>query len=128
MSLTGAERSRRWRERHPETSRSYRARHLDQVREYERRYYAEHKDEWKERQKRRRPQVRAVRDALKSGPCTDCGGTFPPECMDWDHLPGQPKVNHTNRLEGAALLAEIAKCELVCANCHRIRSKKRMTA
>lgn len=68
-----------------------------------------------------------IRD-LKRGPCTDCGGTFPPECMDFDHRPGEEKLFELSKggaKTEAAILDEIAKCDLVCANCHRIRSRQR---
>jgi hypothetical protein len=67
-------------------------------------------------------------NALKAGPCTDCGGTFPPECMDFDHVRGRKQFNVGRYISGrswATVLTEIAKCELVCANCHRTRSKNR---
>lgn len=64
---------------------------------------------------------------LKAGPCVDCGGWFPPEAMDFDHVRGV-KVKHVGWLgDGslARLMAEIEKCELVCANCHRVRTAAR---
>ena len=84
---------------------------------------------------RRRPRAeihaefRAWFEALKSGPCSDCGGTFAPEAMHWDHRPGTVKLrdvaniaaNHARRL----VLEEIAKCDLVCANCHAVRTVAR---
>ena len=65
--------------------------------------------------------------SLKSGkPCTDCGGTFPPTAMQWDHLPGTDKVGDLGTLwrrhNKQLILDEIAKCELVCANCHAVRT------
>jgi len=64
---------------------------------------------------------------LKSGkPCTDCGRTYPPEVMQWDHLPGTQKLADVSLIRSrGAILAEIAKCELVCANCHAIRTFQR---
>lgn len=68
-------------------------------------------------------------ESLKSEPCTDCKKTFPTECMDFDHVAGQKLFNIGHLLSRTptreVLLAEIAKCELVCANCHRIRTRKR---
>jgi|ERR1035437_1576822 hypothetical protein len=91
---------KRWRERHPEQFKLIRA---EQYRA-----------------------SRALLDALKDGPCTDCGGRFPPECMDWDHLRDKKfDLANANTRSPASILAEIAKCELVCANCHRIRTKGR---
>lgn len=68
--------------------------------------------------------------SLKNGrPCTDCGGTFSPEVMQWDHLPGNAKLgNISTDFRGRSrqeVLDEIAKCELVCANCHAIRTFQR---
>jgi hypothetical protein len=67
--------------------------------------------------------------SLKQGrPCSDCGGTFPPEAMQWDHLPGTPKRGDISALSGLSkeeILAEIAKCELVCTNCHILRTAAR---
>lgn len=65
---------------------------------------------------------------LKSVPCADCGGTFDPVCMDFDHRPGTKKVTCVAYLVRGArerFLEEVAKCDVVCANCHRLRTKKR---
>ena len=68
-------------------------------------------------------------DDLKDKPCADCGQEFPPECMDFDHRPDEVKVCNVATLHSRRkdlILAEVAKCDVVCANCHRIRSKKRV--
>ena len=66
---------------------------------------------------------------LESG-CVDCGTRKPyPEMYDFDHMPGTAKVRSiaacltSGTLE--QMIAEIAKCEVVCANCHRIRTRRR---
>jgi hypothetical protein len=67
-------------------------------------------------------------DGLKAKPCQDCGGTFPPECMDFDHKPGfekRRKVAGLFTCSKAKVLSEIEKCDLVCANCHRTRTVRR---
>ncbi len=63
---------------------------------------------------------------MKGGQCPDCGGNFPPVLMDFDHVRGT-KRGIISRLSGgrmakAKLLEEVAKCEVVCANCHRRRT------
>jgi len=70
---------------------------------------------------------RQKEQALKAGPCMDCGGTFPTECMDWDHVRGEKTTNvaKLNDCSLAKVMDEIAKCDLVCANCHRIRTRRR---
>lgn len=75
-------------------------------------------------------QRRAFVDRLKEKPCTDCGYSFHPVAMQFDHLDPSQKVASVSALVGrcvplSAVLAEIAKCELVCANCHAIREHKR---
>ena len=66
---------------------------------------------------------------LKAAPCTDCGRSFPPECMDFDHVPERgPKLfslagSHCRKIED--IVEELAKCDLVCACCHRTRTKNR---
>ena len=65
---------------------------------------------------------------LKSAPCLDCKECFPPVCMDFDHRDPSTKVRSISLMLGAPwekILSEVAKCDLICANCHRIRTKRR---
>lgn len=64
---------------------------------------------------------------LKTGPCTDCGQIYPPYVMDFDHRDPETKVFNVatwtaTRWSLVRLAREIAKCDLVCSNCHRERS------
>ena len=67
-------------------------------------------------------------DAFKTGPCADCHQTFPPYVMDFDHVRGEKRfgVSKMRNHSIEKILEEIAKCELVCANCHRIRTYNRL--
>ena len=64
--------------------------------------------------------------ALKNAPCKDCEEMFPPCCMDFDHVRGEKKYlvsqMMVKKMAKETILAEIAKCDLICANCHRIRT------
>jgi hypothetical protein len=64
----------------------------------------------------------------KSG-CVDCGINNH-IILDFDHLKDK-KYNISrmihNGFSWAAIKKEIAKCEVVCANCHRIRTHDRLT-
>ena len=79
-----------------------------------------------------RERAKAFVKALKSLPCTDCGRSFPFYVMDLDHIPGRGKVaavsdivrNYGER----QVREEAAKCEVVCANCHRVRTHERRMA
>ena len=70
-------------------------------------------------------------DSKKDAPCIDCGNKFPTVCMDFDHLGDKYECIGTMLSRNAPierLLAEIAKCEVVCSNCHRIRTEVRRQA
>ena len=80
-----------------------------------------------ERQKTKRNQIRRYIEEYKTknSTCIDCGISYPPHILDFDHL-----EDKSFGLAGAArdnkpleeVVAEIAKCEIVCANCHRHRT------
>ena len=62
--------------------------------------------------------------------CTDCGNWYPPCVMDFDHL--SSKVDNVSKIVSKGswdkLIDEIMKCELVCSNCHRIRTFTRFNS
>lgn len=75
---------------------------------------------------------RAIIDTIKAERgCVDCGLMLPehPEVFDFDHLPGvdktRPIADFVTKGTVAEMLAEIELCEVVCANCHRIRTRQR---
>lgn len=70
---------------------------------------------------------------IKAKPCIDCGQTYIPYVMDFDHRGDQKKSANISKMvvDGTGLeriLKEIAKCDLVCSNCHRIRTFNRRQA
>ena len=67
---------------------------------------------------------------LKSRPCADCGGVFPVCCMDFDHRDGTEKAYNLGSMfahhySRELIQTELDKCDLVCANCHRVRTRNR---
>lgn len=57
--------------------------------------------------------------------CKDCGETHP-ACLQFHHIDPATKLFAVNRaavnkIPIDRLMAEIAKCELLCANCHAKR-------
>jgi hypothetical protein len=75
----------------------------------------------------RRARGTAYVDELKSRPCVDCGVRYPPYVMDFDHVRGEKSLNlsrlRNSRLAWSRLVAEREKREVVCANCHRMRTR-----
>lgn len=57
--------------------------------------------------------------------CADCGYRQHAAALDFDHA-GSEKVANVSallrRVPWEQVLVEVAKCEVVCANCHRIRT------
>lgn len=73
--------------------------------------------------------TKLIREHKEAIGCTDCGEKYPYYVLDLDHI-GDDKSfnlsayrNHTHDIE--KIKEEIAKCEVVCANCHRIRTYQR---
>ena len=83
-------------------------------------------DAWRESRKRWIAKTSALIAEAKNVPCMDCRGVFPSVCMDFDHRPDEAKlftISHGKGQYGEEkILAEIAKCDVVCANCHRLRT------
>ena len=85
---------------------------------------AEYKKRWREKR------VAALKKRLKvlrSQPCTDCNGVFPWFIMHYDHRNRKEKVGGVAKLVSRgqtweAISKEIEKCDLVCPNCHAIRT------
>lgn len=70
-----------------------------------------------------------VTDAKRT-PCSDCGVKYPPYVMDFDHARGEKVFELCTAVHRsvAEIIAEIAKCDVVCANCHRERTHQRRSA
>jgi hypothetical protein len=77
----------------------------------------------------RRAKIAALIQLHKNKPCIDCGGKFPPVIMEFDHVRGEKLFNIAHwekarlgkRNREQAILEEIAKCEVRCPTCHRLR-------
>ena len=69
-----------------------------------------------------------IYEFCKSHPCTDCGEADP-IVLEFDHL-GDKSYNVSSMVDHSMKMIqkEIAKCEVVCANCHRRRTAKRASS
>lgn len=57
--------------------------------------------------------------------CSDCGYKEHAVALDFDHRDPETKIANVSAMRQASkktLLAEIEKCDVVCANCHRVRT------
>lgn len=115
------------------STEQWRLDNAEKMRKYRRDYYARNRQRHIDNQKaknveRRAANVAAMNEA-KDRPCADCRVKYPPYVMQFDHV-GDDKLEEVSSLVWRAatlkrVLAEIAKCEVVCANCHFERTHQR---
>lgn len=96
-------------------------------REAEKRYYRKHLKLYKDKNTKRKKMLLDFVNSLKNKQCMDCGIVYPPYVMDFDHRDPSEKINTISRIirdmwSKKRILSEIEKCDLICANCHRIRT------
>ncbi len=93
-----------------------------------RRYYHRNKVSFRIRFDMKRRKLRDEIWRLKSIPCLDCKTSFPPCAMQFDHIKGKKRdtiARLVNNGMAKALGKEMKKCEIICSNCHSIRTFKR---
>lgn len=102
-------------------------RSLEAGREASAKHYQQNKEYYRERNKRRVQEFRSIITEAKSVPCSDCKQSYPSYVMQFDHLGDKVfTIAAINRISSVTkLLAEIEKCEVVCANCHAERTHQR---
>jgi hypothetical protein len=76
--------------------------------------------------RRRTLEKRVLRKEMEDAGCIDCGEKYPHYMLQFDHLPGYEKVGSPTQLLHIygwdRAREEMKKCEVVCANCHCIRT------
>lgn len=73
---------------------------------------------------------RVVYDYLNSHPCIDCGNTDW-RVLEFDHVRDAKEFNISSLIGGykkERLLAEMEKCDVRCANCHRLVTASRLNS
>lgn len=117
--------------RNRESRRKWRLEHPVEAREAFKRWKENNKERWKALNKEWHAKRLEYINSHKDRPCMDCGVTYPRWIMDFDHREPKLKVGKVGdvwiraaRME--VLNAEIEKCDVVCANCHRERTYQRL--
>lgn len=93
---------------------------------YKSRYSDKERDRLRGNRKRNRERNSALLvEYLKEHPCVDCGESDP-IVLQFDHIESGPKSRVTEILgrSWAAVLREIEKCQVRCANCHVRRTAR----
>lgn len=103
----------------------------ERQKELSRKHYLANKDVVRAKAKKWSANQRLVlRDVVlqhKRKGCSDCEGHFHLAAMEFDHVTGNKKFNISDAVSRGnisidTLQEELDKCEVVCANCHRIRT------
>lgn len=75
-------------------------------------------------------ELEAIQSYKERMGCIDCENDYPHFVLEFDHLPEFKKfgqVSHILKKYGAdKAWEEIAKCDVVCSNCHKIRTNTRL--
>lgn len=97
-------------------------------RDYAKEHYRTHRAQYLDRNRRQRRRLKDYIAEQKAKPCMDCGRPYPPYVMDFDHREPSKKEFEIARLFLTHSLKiidrELAKCDVVCANCHRERTHR----
>lgn len=81
--------------------------------------------------KARYDMIRNKLNELKDRPCADCSNRYPYFVMDFDHRdPSTKEFEIADKVKSYSperILNEAAKCDVVCANCHRLRTFRHLS-
>lgn len=104
--------------------RSYRQRYPEKCKKATLKHYYNNREKLLVQSRARRDRHQAIIDNIKTRPCADCKQEYPSFVMDFDHVRGRKKfqIGGSLHLSLSRLLAEVAKCDVVCSNCHRYRT------
>lgn len=100
------------------------------AREDSKRHYQRNKSAYIARNSEKKSKLRDFLHKYKEfHGCCDCGNRFPYYVLDFDHRDPNEKSYQPSKLSETGswdkMLAEIAKCDVVCANCHRERTHQK---
>lgn len=115
---------------HKENAQRYRERHREKLRVVAKdRYYADLSKSREYARSWQAAKYRFVADIKLASGCVDCGFKASSHALQFDHLPQFEKLFNIGPAirskSKEAVLAEINKCEVRCANCHAVKTALR---
>ncbi len=118
-------RQKKWLLEHPLYNRLYVQRNKEKINERRRKTYQINKGKFIKKDRERKYSGTEFIRKLKDAPCTDCGIKYPYYVMHFDHR--DPKLKRRSlavmsTYSKETIMTEVAKCDLVCANCHAKRT------
>lgn len=101
------------------------------VHTYARAHYRKNKQQYLRRNRDTHKRNRDRVLAMKEKPCTDCERTYPTYVMEFDHNDPAIKefaIGKSNWGWYKKIARELEKVDLVCSNCHKMRTHNRKYA
>lgn len=94
--------------------------------EYQKKYRKENKNKILNRTRNKRKERILFGIRYHGNKCNSCGNSFDPCQYDFHHLDPESKsftISENILVSLDKFEEEVAKCELLCANCHRLKHK-----
>jgi hypothetical protein len=92
---------------------------LEYHKQKSREHYQKYKQKYNERNQLQKQKTRDIIEEAKSSGCIKCGEKEQ-SCLDFHHLGEKDKtVSSMLGMNEERVRAEISKCVILCANCHR---------
>lgn len=104
-----------------ESTRKYREKNRDELNEKSLAYRHANLIEVRNKKNKARRALKARAVEHMGGKCEDCLNVFHPVAFDFHHEGEKDFAISGSRLSWDEVKAELAKCVLLCATCHRIR-------
>ncbi len=105
-------------------------RDIEKHKQRKKEFYERNKELTQQRTRDRRGKILAfVQEYKEARACVDCGTNYPYWILEFDHVHGEKLGNISTMVKNCsmnAILEEIEKCDVVCSNCHRTRTRNRL--
>jgi hypothetical protein len=98
--------------------------------EYQKKWQVKHPESNRASGARRKAAITEILLAAKNVPCADCGIKYQTCVMDFHHMGDKEfeiATARQRRFSPERVRKEIAKCVVLCSNCHRIRHDQEST-
>ncbi len=104
--------------------RAWKKKNISRVRKWWSDWAERNKESLKRKRRKKHEERRLLLDQIKNVRCYDCDVRYPPFVMQFDHVRRKKLFNVGDCLSRSweSILREIAKCDIVCANCHAVRT------
>ena len=127
MATNDITRQKRWILKNPLYRKFYRLANRDKMNQQKRQLRNKNRVKYMQIDREKLSINKDIIAQFKFQPCSDCNVQYDPFIMHFDHREPKYKIRSISRMGTYSLrtvLSEISKCDVVCANCHGLRTLK----